>query len=752
MSDSTVSQSRRTFLKRSATASGFTLGLALLPATRGHAMFANAPEQDSFAPNVFISFAEDGKVEITCHRSEMGQQVRTSIPQIMMEELGADWQHVTIKQATGDAKYGDQNTDGSRSVRRNFQRLREAGATAALMLCTAAAKGWQVDPYECETQAHFVVHKPTGRKVAFADVVAVAAKLPVPKPSDLKLKSRDKWTQIGKAVPSVDLTGMTTGTAVYGQDVVMDNMLYAVIQRPPVLFSSVKSSNQAEVKKMAGVVDVIDMPAASAPALFNPLGGIAVLATNTWLAWQACNALKTEWQTSDHASYNSDDYQQALLDNAAKPGEVMRKLGDFEQATADAAKVMYASYYAPHLAQAPMEPPAATAVVTDDSAEIWACVQAPQTARQQVAGALKIPVENVTINVTLLGGGFGRKAKPDFAVEAALLAKQAGRPVKVVWRREDDIKHGYYHSVSGQRLSATLDDNNHVTGWDHKTVFPPISSTFNPAANKPSDGELDLGHLDTPFDVPNLQLERGEANAHVRIGWMRSVANVYHAFAKESFVAELAHQTQVDHKDFLLQLIGKDRHVDFAASNAKYGNYGDDLNDYPVDTARLKDVINKVTAMADWDKREQQGRFLGLAAHRSFLSYSAAVIEVKVNSRGEWTIPKAYIAIDAGTVVNPDHVKAQCEGGLIYGISCAIGQITALNGEITQSNFHDYLVARMPQTPVTIDVEIVETEALPGGVGEPPTPPAAPALANALFAATGQRFRNLPIPLNIKTA
>ena len=324
--------------------------------------------------------------------------------------------------------------------------------------------------------------------------------------------------------------------------------------------------------------------------------------------------------------------------------------------------------------------------------------------------------------------------------------------MKVVWRREDDIKHGYYHSVSGQRLSATLDDNNHVTGWYHKTVFPPISSTFNPAANKPSDGELDLGHLDTPFDVPNLQLERGEANAHVRIGWMRSVANVYHAFAKESFVAELAHQTQVDHKDFLLQLIGKDRHVDFAASNAKYGNYGDDLNDYPVDTARLKDVINKVTAMADWDKREQQGRFLGLAAHRSFLSYSAAVIEVKVNSRGEWTIPKAYIAIDAGTVVNPDHVKAQCEGGLIYGISCAIGQITALNGEITQSNFHDYLVARMPQTPVSIDVEIIETEALPGGVGEPPTPPAAPALANALFAATGQRFRNLPIPLNIKTA
>lgn len=752
MSDSSISQSRRTFLKRSVTASGFTLGLALLPATRPQAMFAGSGSPESFAPNVFINFAEDGKVEITCHRSEMGQQVRTSIPQIMMEELGADWQQVVINQATGDAKYGDQNTDGSRSVRRNFQRLREAGATAALMLCTAAAKGWKVDPYECETSNHFVVHKPSGRKVPFADVISVAATLPLPKPTDLKLKSRDKWTQIGKALPSVDLTDMTTGTAVYGQDIVMENMCYAVIQRPPVLFSKVKSSNQAEVKKMAGVIDVIDMPAASAPALFNPLGGIAVLASNTWLAWQAVNALKTEWESSPNDSYDSAAFQQALLDEAGKPGEVVRKLGDFAQAQADAARVIDASYYAPHLAQAPMEPPAATAVVTAERAEIWACVQSPQTTRQQVAGALKMPVENVTINVTLLGGGFGRKAKPDFAVEAALLAKAAGRPVKVIWRREDDIRHGYYHSVSGQRLSATVDANNQVTGWYHKTVFPPIASTFNPAANKPTDGELDLGHLDTPFDVPNLQLERGEANAHVRIGWMRSVANVYHAFAKESFVAELANQLNIDHKTFLLNLIGRDRHIDFAASNAKYGNYGDDLNDYPVDTARLKQVINTVTTMADWDKREQQGRFLGLAAHRSFLSYSAAVIEVKVNARGEWTIPKAYIAIDAGTVVNPDHVKAQCEGGLIYGISCAIGQITALNGEVTQSNFHNYLVARMPQTPVSIDVEIIQTEALPGGVGEPPTPPAAPALANALFAATGQRFRNLPIPLNIKTA
>ncbi|NVK54864.1 MAG: xanthine dehydrogenase family protein molybdopterin-binding subunit [Alteromonadaceae bacterium] len=752
MNDNTVSHSRRAFLKRSITASGFTLSLSLLPGTQAQAMFAGGASDSGFTPNVFIHFANNGEVEITCHRSEMGQQVRTSIPQVIIEELGADWQYVTINQATGNAKYGDQNTDGSRSIRRNFKRLRETGAMAALMLCTAAAKGWQVDPGECYTEAHHVVHKPSGRRVPFADVIAVAATLALPETQDVKLKARQNWNQIGKAVPSIDIKDMTNGSAVYGQDVVLDDMCFAVIQRPPVLFGKVKSSNQAEVKKMAGVVDVINLPEASAPALFNPLGGIAVLASNTWLAWQAVNALNTEWDNGTNASYNSEAYQQTLLEEAGKPGEVVRKLGDFNQARERASNVIDASYYAPHLAQAPMEPPAATARVTADSAEIWACVQSPQSAQQQVANALQIPLEAVTINVTLLGGGFGRKAKPDFVVEAALLAKAAGRPVKVIWRREDDIKHGYYHTVSAQRLSATLDDDNNVTGWYHKTVFPPISSTFNSSANKPSDGELDLGLIDTPFAVPNLQLERGEADAHVRIGWLRSVANVYHAFATQSFVAELAHQTNTDHKTFLLDLIGPDRHIDFAKSNAKYSNYGDDISDYPVDTARLKQVVETVTKMADWNNQAQQGRFLGLAVHRSFLSYAAAVIEVNINERGEWTIPNAYMALDAGTVVNPDHVKAQCEGGLIYGISCAIGQITALNGEVTQSNFHNYLVARMPQTPVKIDVEIIQSDALPGGVGEPPTPPAAGALANALFAATGQRFRNLPIPLNVKTA
>lgn len=746
----TISTSRRAFLKRTATASGFTLGLTLLPVSRPSAMFAAAPSSESLTPSVFVSIHENGQVDITCHRSEMGQQIRTSIPQVIVEELGADWQYVNVVQATGHPKYGDQNTDGSRSIRRNFDRLREAGATAAYLLRAAAAKGWQVDVSDCEVNNHHVIHKSSGKKVEFGQLVAVAATLPLPDVKQLELKARKDWQSIGKPMRSLDIQAMTSGTAVYGQDVILDNMCFAVIQRPPVVFSGVESVNDAEVKKMAGVLDVITLPAPEAPAMFKPLGGVAVVAKNTWQAWQASRSLNVKWSDSPNAAYDSKAYREQLLATAMAPGEVVRQQGDFSSAKQQADSVIEAQYYAPHLAQAPMEPPAATAVVTEDKAEIWTSVQTPQAARQVVAAALNLDPENVTINVTLLGGGFGRKSKPDFVAEAALLAKAMKRPVKVVWRREDDIQHGFFHTVSAQSLTATLNKQNQVTGWLHNTVFPSISSTFNPAANKPSDGELDLGMIDNPFDIPNLQLERGEADAHVRIGWLRSVANVYHAFAIQSFVDEIAQQTGKDQQALLLEMIGPDRHIDFAKSNAKYGNYGDPLEDYPVDTARLKNVINTVCEKANWSQRHKQGRYLGLAAHRSFLSYAAVIVEVEVSSSGSWSIPKAYVALDAGTVVNPEHVRAQCEGGLIYGISCAIGQITASNGQINESNFHNYQVARMPQTPVSVEVEIIESSAPPGGVGEPPTPPAAPALANALFAATGNRIRELPIPLTVK--
>lgn len=742
---STFNANRRQFIKRVSTGAGLTLGLTLLPKQYG--MAADSANPTQLSPNVFVSLAADGQLEVTCHRSEMGQQVRTAITQIVADELDADWSRVSTLQADGDSQYGDQNTDGSRSIRRNLGRLQEAGATAAYLLRQAAAKGWQVPIEECRCDNHAVVHTNSGRRADFGELVSVAAGLPLPEAGLVSVKPRDQWRYVGKGIRSIDMQAVVSGNTEFGQDVRIDNMLYAVIQRPPVMFTRPTRVQDKQARAVAGVKDIITLPDASAPAMFKPLGGVAVLAENTWQAMQGLQALQIDWSTNEHSQYDSASEQAELEKTARAAGTVVRQRGDVKKAMDAASQTLEATYFAPLLSQAPMEPPAALARVTDSEAEIWTSTQTPQATKALVAEVLNIPEEKVTVHVTLLGGGFGRKSKPDFAAEAAWLARKAGRPVKVIWRREDDIQHGFYHTVSAQHLRAALDANGRTTAWQHNTVFPTISSTFAKGADTPSAGELRLGFIDNPFALDNLQLSKGQAGNHLRIGWLRSVANVYHAFAIHSFADELAAAAGQDPKAYLTQLIGPARHIDLADDGAEYDNYGDPLETYPIDTGRLRNVIERVTAMADWDKRKQQNRFLGLAAHRSFLSYVATVVEVVVESDGRWHIPNTYMSIDAGTVVNPEHVKAQCEGGAIYGLSCAIGKITARDGRIEQSNFHDYQVARMQHAPRNIDVDIVESDAAPGGVGEPPTPPFTPALANALFAATGQRLRTLPIPL-----
>ncbi len=730
---------RREFLELTGVAAGGLL-LGVKPLTA-----AEAAAGATFQPNVFISLDASGTVTLVAHRSEMGQGSRSGLPAVLADEMEALWERVRVVQADGDPKYGNQNTDGSRSVRTLFEPMRQAGATARLLLERAAAATWEVEASECRASEHRVVHRPSGRSLGFGELAARAAGLPMPDPSELKLKPRSEWRYIGKPMPIVDLDDMVTGRAVYGIDVELPEMLHGAIERCPVVGGKVASFDATAAMKVPGVVRVVELPAAGTSPGFQPLGGVAVLADNTWAAARGRRALEVEWDPGSNAAYDSSAFRRQLESTAAQPGIRVRERGDVDAALAAAAKVVEAAYYTPHLSQSPMEPPCATADFRDGRCEVWAPTQSPQSARGEIARALGIEPEAVTVHVTLLGGGFGRKSKPDFAVEAALLSREAGRPVKVTWSREDDVRHGYYHSVSCQHLKAGLDDNGRVTAWLHRSVFPSIGATFQPGVNRAGAGELGLGLVDAPYDVANLCCENGEATAHVRIGWLRSVANIYHAFGAGCFADELARAVGADPKEFLLELIGEPRTFDPAGEGAEYSNYGQPLADYPIDTGRLRGVIELAAEKAGWGKKLPQGRGMGIAAHRSFLAYVAAVVEVSVTG-ADVRVEEVHCAIDCGTVVNPDRVRAQMEGSVIFGLGAALhGEITAREGAIRQSNFHDYKILRIDETPRVIGTWLVESNAPPAGVGEPGVPPVAPALANAIHAASGRRVRELPL-------
>lgn len=744
-----INFSRRGFL---GTGAGFTLALTMSACAKNEPETVAqdaAPMPDNsdvkVGPLVLISIAADGRTQITNPRSEMGQQVITTVAQMIADELDVPWDDIVIKQAIGDKKYGDQNTDGSTSVRNHFTRFRTAGATMRQMLTQAAANEWDVDISECSSELGVITHS-SGKSLTYGDVVEAAAKLDVPAEDTVTLKDSKDWRYIGKDKPSYTIADIVRGKGTFGIDVKRPDMLYAVIARPPTLFGKVKSLDDTAALAIPGVTQVIKMaePAGEAPS-FQQLGGVAVIATDTWAAIQGREALEIEWEAGSHGDYNSEAYGKALMTTARKAGANKFNRGDAYAALQSAAKKISAEYYAPHLSQSPMEPPVATAHWTGDKVECWACTQNPQAAQSTVAKICGIAEENVTVHVTLLGGGFGRKSKPDFVVEAALLAREVGKPVKVTWTREDDLRHGYFHAVSAQFMEGGLDEDGKVTALLHRTVFPSINSTFGPS-DQGSDFELSLGATDNPWNVPNIAVEVGKAKAHIRVGWLRSVANVYHVFANQSFAAELAHAAGKDQKDFLMDLIGPDRKIDFSKDGVKYPNYGASIEEHPVDTARLKAVLSKAADMAKWGRKVPKGHGLGIAVHRSFLAYVATAIEVAVDSDGNITFPGIWCAVDAGTVVSPDNTKSQMEGGTLFGLSNALyGEITATNGAVDQMNFPDWRVMRMAEAPHVFETHIMESDAPPGGVGEPGTPPAAPALANAIFAATGQRLRTLPL-------
>lgn len=706
---------------------------------------------DAFNPDLFVSIAPDGTVSILAHRSEMGTGIRTSLPRIVADELEADWDRVSIVQAIGDKRLGDQNTDGSNSVRFFFDRMRVAGATARTMLERAAAQQWGVSADQCSAEKHRVVHSGSDREIGFGQLVSIARTLDVPAADELTMKPPAKYRYIGKDAPITDMDDILTGKAIYGIDARMDNQLFAVIARPPVVGGTVKSFDASRAKAIPGVVDVVEIPKFAGAPVFQPLGGVAVCANSTWAAWQGRDALEIEWEDGSNASYDTDEFAKTLAESANKPGKTIRNHGDAPQVIADSSNVLKADYSVPHLSHAPMETPCAVADVKTEGDKVVACTvtaatQNPQAVQQAVGPAMGMKNEDVIVNVTLLGSGFGRKSKPDYCVEAAMLSRQMGRPVHVTWTREDDIHNDYFHTISHVHLEAAVDKNGAPAAWLGRAAYPTIGSTFNPLAREPAAFEVEMGLSDCPYDIPNLRVEVGQARAHTRIGWLRSVAHIQQNFAVSSFADELAHHAKRDPLEYLIELLGDDREIDLKATGLS--NRGASATDYPYDIGRLKAVTRRAAEMADWERAKSlpQGRGLGIACCRAFLGYTGHVVEVEVSRDGKLRIPKVWVCLDAGLIVSPDRVRAQVEGAAIMATTQArYGKITFKNGRVQQSNYDDYSMVTMSDAPREIIIDVVQSTAAPAGVGETTVPSFAPALCNAIFAATGKRIRDLPL-------
>jgi isoquinoline 1-oxidoreductase beta subunit len=729
--------SRRGFLGQVFSAGAFVIAAPLVPKLKA---------AGTWQPSVYLGIEPDGAVKIVAHRSEMGTGCRTGLPMIVADELEADWARVQVIQGLGDAKYGSQDTDGSCSVRDFYDKLRLVGASARTMLENAAASKWAVPAQECRADNHFVVHAKTKRKLPYGELAALASAQKAPDASAVRLKTPDQFRYIGKDIPIVDLKPIVTGQAVFGIDARMPGMVYAAIERPPVMGASLKTCDDAEAKQVKGVQQVVMLDLAKPPYGFKPLGGAAVIANNSWTALQGRKKLKVEWDLGENAAFDSAAYKLEMFETLRKPGRVARDLGDVDAEFAKGGNIMISTYYTPMLAHAAMEPLSAVAEFKDGKVVTWTCTQNPQAVQDTVARAVGIKKEDVTCHVTLLGGGFGRKSKPDYVAEAALLSKQVGKPVKIVWSREDDIQFDYFHSPAAMMIKAKMDDDGHLMAWQQRSVFPPIAMQGNP--NEEYGGfQLGMGWTDIPYAIPNIRVENGPAKAHVRIGWLRSVSNIYHAFGVQTFTDELAAALGRDRVEYLLQSIGQPRVVDFSKEGMQQGGAGNPK--YPFDTARLRNVIDLAAQKSGWANKTAAGHAMGIAAHRSFLTYVAAVVEIEVYGT-EVRIRRVDIAVDAGRVINPDRVRSQFEGAAVFGTSVALmGEVTAKGGKIQQSNFDGYPVARMNQAPFVTHVHIVPSDAAPAGVGEPGVPPMAPAICNAIYAATENRIRELPFKRHV---
>ena len=685
-------------------------------------------QNTAFKPNLFLSIPSRGPIELVCHRSEMGQGIRTGIAMLLAEELDVKLDNITLRQAPGDAAYGDQNTDGSRSIRMNWDRLRQFAATARVMLVEAAAEKLQVPAKTLTTSEGRVWHEATKRSLSYQELAAAAANLDVPK--EVSLKSRDQYKLIGKEVAAVDRFLFTKGAAVYGLDVKRPQMLYAALRRSPTLSGQLRSVSDQKAKAMTGVLQVVELEAMPQPV--NTNASVAVIATDTWTAMQAANALELRWEAGPYAKVSDSSYRKKLETVGLSPNlSVAMKEGKLDRSKKPA-KTISRVYTNPFLVHAPMEPMVATAeMVPGGGAKIWAPTQDPQRLQSAAAKFLGVDASKVEIHVTFLGGGFGRKSQPDFGMEALALARKVNKPVQLVWSREDEIKHGFYHAAAWQKIEADLDKNGELQSWTHDSIFPTVLSVFQKNADTPHKFELGMGATNMPYRSKFKQVRSGAVDAPVRVGWLRSVCNLFHATAVNCFVDELAEELKKDPIAYRLQLLGEGQMI------------GEQ------DTGRLINVIKQCRKVADWDKRKAAGAKLGFACHHSFGSYVAVVAEVQQQD-DRLRVARMDVVADCGQIVHRDAVMAQFEGSVVFGLSAALyGNITLKNGAVEQSNFDDYNVLRMDRMP-EVHVSLVDSTEKPEGVGEPGTPPVVPAVMSAIFAQTGKRVRDLPLAKYVK--
>jgi len=697
---------RRDFIKIvSRSGAGLVLSFYLPPKARD--IFAES-SPTSFAPNIWLRIDPRGTVTITVAKSEMGQGAHTYFPMIVAEELEADWQTIKVVQApTHPDRYGSQSTGGSTGVRTSWDKLRLAGATAREMLISAAAERWQVDRATCLAEKGKIVHKPTGRALAFGALAEAAAKLPVPEKPPLKDPGHFKI--VGTWVPQLVTPDRSSGRAIFAGDLKVPGMLYATLARCPVFGGKAASFAAAKAQAIPGVKKVVLIE-----------GGVAVLADSTWASLKGREALEVKWDEGPGADLSSASLHRQFAELARRKGAVGQKEGDVEKAFAESGNKIEALYEMPFISHSPLEPMNCLADVRAESCEIWVGSQNPQAAQTSAANILQIPKEKVTVHVTLIGGGFGRRLINDFVEEAVKISQAAGAPVKLLWTREDDMQHDLYRPASRHMLSGAVDKNGKLFGWKHRVVAPSITGQREPGR---IIGGLDKSALncaiDMPYAIPHLLVDYVMANTAVPIGAWRSVYASQNVFVVESFIDELAVLAKKDPVAFRLEMLDK--------------------------THRMKRLVETVAEKAGWRQKLPPGHGRGVACSFCFGSYAAEVAEVSLE-KGRLRVHKIDVAVDCGLAVAPNTLEAQVEGAVALALTAVLkGEITFAKGRTEQGNFDAYPLLTIEEMP-QVAVHVVNSYEPLGGIGEPPLPPVAPAVANALFAATGKRVRRLPIP------